>query len=447
MHPQKDWANLSASQPGRRRAASVPPLFGAFLLLVVGAASLEAQTSFNLGEIVINPVGLAADPAPPPAPYETPVPFQVINMDEVIDTYPAYGYYSLARPNVPAGSERGLVMCFTGGSGTTWWNRSAGQTLLVDLTQWLRDQGFAIVQVRWAATWHHAKRNDPALPGVARLACQPATIIRYIHDNIYPQFDRGTNGPGEAGFCLTGNSGGSSQVSYALSHYGLDSIVDVLIPTGGPPHSDMARSILAPMTGPGSEYWQDDGTMNNFDLGFGIFNNGPALNRDTSPLWKARWDAASVGTGGSDYVHPATRIDFILGENDSRANGGTGMIPVFEGYYNRLKDASPTSPFITTPVIVPGTGHNVLTTEAGVEAFKTAVMRPSPSAVVTLSNLTLSGDVFQFDVNGPENLNYTVQVSTGLADWTSLHNQYGPFTFMHSVPGVPSQFYRVLWAR
>lgn len=426
MNPKQDGTNTYAAARSASNTFRVPRPLRAILLIAFGAASICAQTPFNLGNIVVNPGGLPADPTPPPAPFQTPVRFQVINMDQVDDAYPAYGYYALARPTVAAGLERGMVVCFTGDSGTRWWNDGTA-TRVRDLTTSLLSKGFAVVQVRWVSNWHAAKKNDPALPGVARLACQPATIIKYIHESVFPQFDQLEHGVGEAGFCLIGNSGGASQISYALSHYGLDSIVDVLVPTGGPPHADMTRSIRAPMTGSDSDYWLDDSTMITFDKSFGIFQNGPALNNDQSALWTARWDAASIGKGGSDYVHPRTRINFILGENDSRAAGGSGMIPIYKGYYDTLKNASPISPFIRNVVFPVGTGHNVLGTAAGVTAVEAAIDEASPGG----------GDIDPPSAPTLTSPGSTTTDTTPTFQWSSVNDPSTPVTYRLQVDNNP----------
>src|SRR5439155_25769229 len=106
----------------------------------------------------------------------------------------------------------------------------------------LRSLGFTVAQARWVTSWLESSTNDAA--GQAHLACRPATLIKFLHGNYFLPMGVTNQQPGIAGFCISGNSGGSSQGGYALSHYGLDDILDVVIPSGGPPHSALAKSCM-----------------------------------------------------------------------------------------------------------------------------------------------------------------------------------------------------------
>lgn len=43
---------------------------------------------------------------------------------------------------------------------------------------------------------------------------------------------------------MTDNSGGSSQVSYALELYGFEGILDAVIPTSNPPHAAQEKGCF-----------------------------------------------------------------------------------------------------------------------------------------------------------------------------------------------------------
>lgn len=437
-------------------------LLGALLGIALGSATLHAQ-AFGLGTIAVGAAaGLPDNPAtfPVSSAFGPPVPFRVSGMPGVNSTHHGTGYFAIAEPTAPVSAWRGIVVCFTGSGGETWWagGGQASQALINVLTADLRAEGFAVVQVRWIANWHKAKRNDRA--GVARLACKPATIINYLHGAYYEQYDNrplSERTAGEAGFCLTGNSGGASQVSYALSHYGLEGIVDVLIPTGGPVHADMATSILAQpeITNP---YWLEDYAVESFDQGFG-FNDGsgPALARDGNRLdengvrWEVRWDQASIGTGGSDYYHPTTRIEFILGELDGAT--GARMIPTYKGYANTLVAAGQPAAFFRDPDpnYIPGTGHNTLGTQAGVDAFWDAVTREMPdnsapvlSAPPNGGSTTDTTPTFQWQ-SFPSAATYRLQVDNN-PDFASLAVNKGNLSSTsHTIPSsqalAPGTYY------
>ena len=277
--------------------------------------------------------------------------------------------HTTARP-------RGLVMLHTGGSGQSWWTSQTPE--LPAFADDLRAEGFTVVQVKWNTNWLESSPGNDA--GTAHLGGRPATVIKYVHDNYYAPLNVPPHPVGQGGFVITGNSGGSSQVSYALTHYGLEDMLDVVIPTGGPPHSNLARAVLE--TDPSKPWYFDLGTRNFIDRGFGYFGgNGPAALQD--PSFKPRWDAESIATGGDDYVHPETRIHFIIGSSDR------GMQALGGDYYNRLVAAE--SPMVSWEIAA-NTPHGVFSTVAGRTALWnaiTAVPEPSAFAAIILTAASL----------------------------------------------------------
>jgi len=256
------------------------------------------------------------------------------------------------------GAARGLVMFFTGGGGDEWWSRGPSSEQH-QMAEELRTLGFTIVQLRWKINWLISSPGNDA--GTAHLGCRPATVIKYVYDNFYLPLGI-TKQTGKAGFCITGNSGGATQVSYSLSHYGLENMIDVAIPTGGPPHSVLSKSC---MNRPNEQaYWFSLDTRKFIDQGFGFFDgNGPAARNDSS--FVSRWLAESVTTGGSDYNHPTTRIHFLIGQTD------LNMQPLSRDYFDKLKNAG--TPFLSYD-IVPNTGHGVQGTPEGRAAIKAAIL-------------------------------------------------------------------------
>ena len=251
------------------------------------------------------------------------------------------------------GKARGLVVFFTGSFGNNWWIKEnpEGGAFLDEL----RKLGFTIVQVRWKGPWLASSPGYDA--GVAHLACRPATVIRHIYDNIYLPLGGSVSHSGEAGFCITGNSGGASQVSFALSHYGLENILDVVIPTGGPPHADLHKACL--------DKEELSASMRHLiDRSFGyVKNDGPCLQRD--PSVASRWLQESVATGGNDYNHPKTRINFLIGQKD-------GLMQRFGRiYYDRLRKEG--SPMVTWETI-PATQHRISKTANGLRSLKIAIL-------------------------------------------------------------------------
>jgi hypothetical protein len=333
-----------------RRA--VRSLASTFLIAVLIAASGAAQWSLG----TYTPTS-DTDPSCPTG--YTCHAFVVSGCTDV--TASARGFIA-ARAQI--GAPRGLVMFFTGGEGTGWWTQQSGSDTN-NFAENLRALGFAIVQVRWVDSWLLSSPGNDA--GTAHLGCRPATVIQYVHDTYYVPLGV-THGVGEAGFCITGNSGGSSQVGYALAYYGLDSILDVVIPSGGPPHAAMAKS----MTNFPNEtaYHYPLSTRQFIDEGFGYFDgNGPGAQQD--PSFIPRWLEESHSTGANDYVHPTTRIHFLFGAQDQEQQAVGG------DYVAALASAG--TPMLTSEV-VPNTPHPVYSTPEGRAAILAAILPPTPPA-------------------------------------------------------------------
>ncbi|CAN5722951.1 hypothetical protein BH20VER1_BH20VER1_25560 [soil metagenome] len=212
--------------------------------------------------------------------------------------------------------------------------------------------------------------------------------------------------PGEAGFALTGNSGGSSQSGYALSHYGLDEIIDVAVPTGGPPLGALAKSCMN--NSAEQAYWFALDTRDSIDRGFGFFDgNGPAVRHD--PSFIPRWQQASHSTGGTDYYHPRTRIHFVEGELDLAMHATAG------DYYQRLLAEG--TPWLRWE-IAPGTPHATFGTPAGRAAIKAALLQTWP-AVRTFSQ---SSEGVQIEWSSLAGRRYQVETKAELTDssWTEV---------------------------
>ncbi len=256
----------------------------------------------------------------------------------------------------PEGVARGLVVFFSGGGGRGWWaDEGSTGAFLEDI----REAGMVAVQVRWKDEWLGAARGERAGPHL--LACRSATLIRTIHGDVYAPLGAPEPGPGRCGFCLTGNSGGASQITYAMDVYGLDDLVDVLIPTGGPPHAALAKGCLRDPAF--RAYWYEGASVQTIDTSWGFRGGGgPCVTHD--PSFTEEWDAASVDLGGRDYTHPATRIHVIVGERDRIA-------PHAEDYVARLRAGG--SPDVTYER-VPDMGHSIAGSPDGLDALLRALL-------------------------------------------------------------------------
>jgi hypothetical protein len=248
-----------------------------------------------------------------------------------------------------------MVVFFSGDVGKSWW---AGEPGSIDFLGRLQAQGLVTVQVRWAAGWSIAAVGEDA--GSGHLACRPASMIRWIHDNRYVPLNVPAGPIGRCGFCITGNSGGASQVSYALSFYGLDVVLDGVFPTSGPPHAAQDKGCLRRQGESRYRYGPDAIVI---DQAHGFRSGGPCENAD--PGFLSRWLAESVDTGGRDFVHAETRVHFIHSDVDVPA------VPHALDYIGRLRSAR--TPYLVEQVI-PGMPHRLQRSAAGLDALYRAIL-------------------------------------------------------------------------
>jgi len=240
-------------------------------------------------------------------------------------------------------------MLFSGGKGEMWWGESQRDLVLLDR---LLEDGFTVVQVKWnkQGSWLLSAQGEDA--GTAHVACRSATVVQWVHDNIYVPLGLDPE-PLACGFCLAGSSGGASQVSYAMAYYGLDSIVDAVVPISGPPHADQAAGCLH-RQGQEDAWYAEAVGFSNIDGSYGFRasdTGGPCARREAAMA--GRWEAESVATGGVDYDHPTTRVHLILGTHDSTGATGQGEL-----YAARLEAAG--SPHVTVDLVDMGHGLNDL---------------------------------------------------------------------------------------
>jgi hypothetical protein len=185
-------------------------------------------------------------------------------------------------------------------------------------------------------------------------------MIRWIHQNRFVPLNVPAGSVGRCGFCITGNSGGASQVSYALSFYGLDGLLDGVFPTSGPPQAAQDKGCLLRSGEAPYRYGSNSLVI---DQAHGFLTGGPCRNADASFL--PRWLAESVDTGGRDFVHPETRVHFIHSDFDVPA------VPHALDYIARLRSAG--TPLLTEQVI-PGMPHRLQTSAVGLDALFRALV-------------------------------------------------------------------------
>ncbi len=128
----------------------------------------------------------------------------------------------------PTGTERGTVVLLSGQGGDGFYSQGSGACeTWIDT---LKVEGWRIFQVKWGTGgWNQGTANGKQ--GAAMLAGRAATAVKWIYDNHVAGAVHN--------FWLVGNSGGSDQAAYCMTHYGLDIYVDGVVMGGGPPRAGM----------------------------------------------------------------------------------------------------------------------------------------------------------------------------------------------------------------
>jgi hypothetical protein len=119
-------------------------------------------------------------------------------------------------------TPRGTVVMGSGGAGNGFYGAGPEGLLIRDLA----GMGFLVVDRAWAGGWTTHEG------GLRKESCRYATLLTWVHDHLH----KGGK------FVATGNSGGSAEIGYALTTWGRGEILDLAVPTSGPP---IARLDLA----------------------------------------------------------------------------------------------------------------------------------------------------------------------------------------------------------
>lgn len=252
----------------------------------------------------------------------------------------------------PASSPRGTVLFFTGGGGTSWYKDSSPTTSMFNS---LVSSGLRVIEAAWQNPWTSAADGERA--GIVKLACRPATTIKWVYDNKYAPLGVQPDKVGKCGFCVTGNSGGSAQTMYSLGYYGLDNIINAAIPSSGPPYAAMTKGCL----GQGN-YAYDAHSIPRLDNPYGFLSgNGPCETKNAT--WTSYWNADSIDITANDNYFPTTRVAFLLGGNDLE------MQAHVSDYYPKLSG----TPYLST-YTVPNGPHELPDYGPGANAILAAIL-------------------------------------------------------------------------
>lgn len=251
----------------------------------------------------------------------------------------------------PAKPLRGTVVLGSGGNGATFYAAAAP---VLGLVRDLSEMGFLVVDREWDGGWVTQEG------GLKLEACRYATLLTWIHATVH----RGGK------FVATGNSGGSAEIGYALTTYGRAAILDVAIPTSGPP---VARLDYTCPAKPSEEWTALCASLvppDTLDCKPGCML-GPAngvCRQVTSQPTVAQLLDDSVAHPGAVLEYPKTRLRFLFGALDCGE-------PVPAGLAYAAKVTSPKQ-----IEFVPRTPHALMSTPEGREAIRKAIDQETAAA-------------------------------------------------------------------
>ena len=120
------------------------------------------------------------------------------------------------------GEPKGSIILTTGGLGGSLYSEQSENAR--NIVTYLMQKGYAGAEVAWTGRMGWATNAE----GHADEAfCGFAEVARWL-EGIFVNNER---------ICAHGNSGGSAQIAYGLSFYGLDEVLDMVVLSGGPPMS------------------------------------------------------------------------------------------------------------------------------------------------------------------------------------------------------------------
>jgi hypothetical protein len=325
-------------------------------LLIVGVAIQLPQRPARASAGTPWPLGTLTLPSGVRPPCLSGYTCQAFKVDQCNGvSQAATGVLAKAAPTTIA---RGMVLFFSGSKGTEWWTN--GSTIAEPFLQGLRALGFWVVQVRWKDPWLLSAPGEDA--GSAHMACRPATVVSWVHSNLYLPLGI-QSAPEQCGFCITGNSGGSGQVTYAIAFYGLAPILDAVVATSGPTHTALTAGCLR-QSGQ-THFWFSDSESVSIDSSFG-FNQqaGACVNHDAS--YTSRWNVESLDTGGNAFVYPMTRVEILLGATDCGDAPAHGA-----AFYDAITRAG--TPYVSLSVIST-MGHSIQSNSNGLAELQDALL-------------------------------------------------------------------------
>lgn len=219
----------------------------------------------------------------------------------------------ITRPS-SATANRGTVVLTSGGDGTFF---TLGLSPLVSgMIATFATNGLVVADLAW---------ESPGVwggPQARTLACRSATALKWVYENVH-------SGGRARLFAAQGTSNGASQIAFALAHYGVDFL-------------DLANLGSGPLKCPPGVFCTAQGPQGPEPL---LPSEPPAVNRTPQ------------------LAYATTVVRFFLGDQEPTAQIASDA----RAYYDAITTAK-------SFTMVPGTGHHIEDTQAGIDAFRSSVL-------------------------------------------------------------------------
>ena len=255
----------------------------------------------------------------------------------------------------------GTVVFGTGGGGTSHYE---GDPTAFAMLGMLQTAGYRIVQRQWigAQGWIGGPGGFPAV------SCRYETLLQYVFDDIHG------GGATTGAFCATGNSGGSSELAYALAHWDRGSILDLAVPTGGPPMGRLDHGCLdgtdpawlaeCAALVPGGASTCAGGPSCSFSPNAAMLIDsayGATHCAGADAGFRATFLADSAAAPAARFDYPSTRVHFLFGADDC-----TEAVPLGLAFAAAVTSEKQID-------FIPNTPHAVFSSTAGAMAIRDAI--------------------------------------------------------------------------
>jgi hypothetical protein len=244
----------------------------------------------------------------------------------------------------PGKPLRGTVVMGSGGGGNSFY---AGQPPAQPLVKDIAAMGFLVVDRAWTGGWTTHEG------GLKKESCRYATLLTWVHDHLHK----------EGKFVATGNSGGSAEIGYAMTTWQRGDILDLAIPTSGPP---IARLDYACVKEASAEWAPicasivPKGKMECTPTCTLGTSNDVCKQVSATPTLEQLHDD-SVMHPGALLDYPKTRVHFLYGAKDCGV-----PVPMGLTWATKVRTEKEIQ-------FVPNTPHGIYLTPEGREAIRNAI--------------------------------------------------------------------------